>query len=109
MEAELIRLDAPLMFTQLLYDALVAAIALTFLTEVPRCDAPFGRHLAMSPAFLVPDHERQTETSDHSRELTIRGVSIETITQATAIGAANRALRTKTTIIGQHCYDDGDL
>eukprot|EP00959_Pyramimonas_sp_CCMP1952_P330366 6917307-Pyramimonas_sp.AAC.1 len=41
------------------------------------------------------------------REQMIRKVCIEAITQATAVAKANRALRTKTTITGQHYYDEG--
>eukprot|EP00959_Pyramimonas_sp_CCMP1952_P211062 4417412-Pyramimonas_sp.AAC.1 len=63
----------------------------------------------MLPDLPVLDHEQQTETSDHSREQTIRRVCIETITQASAVAKTNRALRTKTTITGQHFYDEGDL
>eukprot|EP00959_Pyramimonas_sp_CCMP1952_P085994 1798816-Pyramimonas_sp.AAC.1 len=63
----------------------------------------------MLPDLPVLDHEQPTETSDHSREQTIRGVWIEAITQATAVANTNRALRTKTTITGQHYSDEGDL
>eukprot|EP00959_Pyramimonas_sp_CCMP1952_P086797 1815504-Pyramimonas_sp.AAC.2 len=63
----------------------------------------------MLPDLPVLDHEQQTETSDHSREQTIRRVCIEAITQATAVATTNRALRTKTTITGQHYHEEGDL
>eukprot|EP00959_Pyramimonas_sp_CCMP1952_P090023 1884499-Pyramimonas_sp.AAC.2 len=43
----------------------------------------------MLPDLPVLDHEQPTETSDHSREQT------------------NRALRTKTTVTGQHYYGEG--
>eukprot|EP00959_Pyramimonas_sp_CCMP1952_P262632 5491738-Pyramimonas_sp.AAC.1 len=39
----------------------------------------------------------------------IRKVCIEAITHATAVAETNRALRTKTTLTGQHYYDEGDL
>eukprot|EP00959_Pyramimonas_sp_CCMP1952_P292546 6118517-Pyramimonas_sp.AAC.1 len=45
----------------------------------------------------------------HSPEQTIRRVCIEAITRATAVAKSNRALRTKTTITGQHYYAEGDL
>eukprot|EP00959_Pyramimonas_sp_CCMP1952_P294716 6164140-Pyramimonas_sp.AAC.1 len=55
------------------------------------------------------DHEQQTETSDQIREQAIRQASIEAITQAIVVAKTIRALRTKTTITGQHYYDEGDL
>eukprot|EP00959_Pyramimonas_sp_CCMP1952_P129915 2716789-Pyramimonas_sp.AAC.1 len=63
----------------------------------------------MPPDLPVLDHEQPTETSDHSREQTMRKACIETITQAAAVAKANRAFRTKTTATGQHYYDEGDL
>eukprot|EP00959_Pyramimonas_sp_CCMP1952_P139006 2909938-Pyramimonas_sp.AAC.1 len=63
----------------------------------------------MLPDVPVLDQEQPTETSDHSREQMIRKVCIEAITQATAVAKTNHALRTKTTITGQHYYDEGDL
>eukprot|EP00959_Pyramimonas_sp_CCMP1952_P310669 6501386-Pyramimonas_sp.AAC.1 len=63
----------------------------------------------MLPDLPVLDHEQPTDTSDHSREQTIRRVCIKAITQATAVAKTNRALRTKTTHTGQHYYDEGDL
>eukprot|EP00959_Pyramimonas_sp_CCMP1952_P436575 9141978-Pyramimonas_sp.AAC.1 len=61
----------------------------------------------MPPDLPFLDHEQPTETSDHSREQMIRKVRIESITRATAVAKTNRALRTKTTVSGQHCYDEG--
>eukprot|EP00959_Pyramimonas_sp_CCMP1952_P283448 5925626-Pyramimonas_sp.AAC.1 len=90
-EGELNRLDIPFMFTR-----------------VSPCNALFGRQPAMLPDLPLLDHELQTETSDHFGELIICRVSIEAITQAAAIAKTNRALRTKTTMTGQHYYD-GDL
>eukprot|EP00959_Pyramimonas_sp_CCMP1952_P142185 2976175-Pyramimonas_sp.AAC.1 len=63
----------------------------------------------MLPDLPVLDHEQPTEISDHSRAQTIRRVCIEAINQATAAAKTNRALRTKTTITGQHSYDEGHL
>eukprot|EP00959_Pyramimonas_sp_CCMP1952_P002220 45908-Pyramimonas_sp.AAC.1 len=63
----------------------------------------------MLPDLPVLDHAQPTETSYHFREQTICRVCIEAITQATAVAKTNRALRTKTTIAGQHYYDEGDL
>eukprot|EP00959_Pyramimonas_sp_CCMP1952_P145331 3042766-Pyramimonas_sp.AAC.1 len=63
----------------------------------------------MLPDLPVLEHEQPTETSDHSREQTIRRVCIEASAQATAAAKTNRALRTKATSTGQHCYDEGDL
>ena len=62
----------------------------------------FGRQPAMLPDFPVLDNEQETETSDHNREQLIRRISLEAITQATAVAKTNRALRTKTTITGQY-------
>eukprot|EP00959_Pyramimonas_sp_CCMP1952_P378644 7931586-Pyramimonas_sp.AAC.1 len=60
----------------------------------------------MLPDLPVLDHEQPTETSSRSREQTIRRVRIEAITQATVAARTNRALRTKTTLTGQHYYDE---
>eukprot|EP00959_Pyramimonas_sp_CCMP1952_P122666 2564256-Pyramimonas_sp.AAC.1 len=49
----------------------------------------------MIPDLPVLDHDQPTETSDHSREQTIRRVCIEAITQATAAAKTYRALRAK--------------
>ena len=109
MESELQRLNIPLAFTRLLHEALFASNAFTFFNEVSLYNAMFGRQPAMLPDFPVLDHEQETETSDHNREHIIRRISLEAITQATAVAKANRALRTKTTITGQHSYTVGDL
>eukprot|EP00959_Pyramimonas_sp_CCMP1952_P134719 2819395-Pyramimonas_sp.AAC.1 len=50
METELNSLDIPLVFTRLLHDALFAASAFTFYSEVSPCNALFGRQ----PAILSP-------------------------------------------------------
>eukprot|EP00959_Pyramimonas_sp_CCMP1952_P313867 6570563-Pyramimonas_sp.AAC.1 len=63
----------------------------------------------MLPDLPVLDHEQPTETSDRSREQTIRRACIEAIAQATAVAKTNRALHTKTPITGQHYYEEGDL
>eukprot|EP00959_Pyramimonas_sp_CCMP1952_P081396 1700694-Pyramimonas_sp.AAC.1 len=49
MEAELNRLDIPLVFIRLLHEALPAANAFTFYDEVSPCNALFGRQPAMLP------------------------------------------------------------
>eukprot|EP00959_Pyramimonas_sp_CCMP1952_P363023 7601794-Pyramimonas_sp.AAC.1 len=67
-EAELIRLDIPLVFTRLLHEALFAANAFTFYHAVSPCTALFGRQSAMLPDLPVLDHEQPAETSDYSRE-----------------------------------------
>eukprot|EP00959_Pyramimonas_sp_CCMP1952_P120283 2515257-Pyramimonas_sp.AAC.1 len=72
MEAELNRLDIPLVFTRLLHEALFAASAFTFYNEVSPYSAVFGWRPAMVPDLPVLDHEQSTETSEHSREQTIR-------------------------------------
>eukprot|EP00959_Pyramimonas_sp_CCMP1952_P209130 4374679-Pyramimonas_sp.AAC.1 len=69
MEAELNRLDIPLVLTRLLHEALSAASACTFYDEVSPCNALFGRQPAKLPAL---EREQPTETSYHSREQTIR-------------------------------------
>eukprot|EP00959_Pyramimonas_sp_CCMP1952_P081766 1707984-Pyramimonas_sp.AAC.1 len=48
-EAELNRLDTPLVFTRLLHETLFAADAFTFYDEVSPCNALFGRRPAMPP------------------------------------------------------------
>ena len=45
----------------------------------------------------------------HEREQRIRQVSIEAITQATAVAKTNRALRAKTAPDGARLYAPGDL
>eukprot|EP00959_Pyramimonas_sp_CCMP1952_P365845 7662171-Pyramimonas_sp.AAC.1 len=74
MEAELNRLDLPLVFTRLLNETLFAANAFTFYNEVPPCNALFRRQPAMLPGLPVLDHEQSTETSDHSREQNTQGM-----------------------------------
>eukprot|EP00959_Pyramimonas_sp_CCMP1952_P273848 5724039-Pyramimonas_sp.AAC.1 len=108
-EAELNKLDIPLVFTRLLHEALFAANRFTFYSEVSPCSALFGWQPAVLPDLPVLEHEQPTETSDHSREQTMRRLCIAAITQATAAAKTNRALRTKTTITGQHYFDEGDL
>eukprot|EP00959_Pyramimonas_sp_CCMP1952_P045594 952572-Pyramimonas_sp.AAC.1 len=108
MDTELKRLDIPLMFTRLLHEALFAANALISYNGVSPYIALFGRQPGMSPDLPVLDHEQPTETSDHSREQVISRVRIEAITQATAVARTHRALRTQTTITGQHCHEEGD-
>eukprot|EP00959_Pyramimonas_sp_CCMP1952_P089902 1881649-Pyramimonas_sp.AAC.1 len=109
MEAELNRLDIPPVLTRALREALFAANAFTFYNEVSPYKALFGRQPAMLRDLPVLDHGEPTETSDHSREQTIRKVCIQAITQATAVAKTKRALRIKTTVTGQHYYDEGDL
>eukprot|EP00959_Pyramimonas_sp_CCMP1952_P360136 7540951-Pyramimonas_sp.AAC.1 len=89
--------------------ALFAANAFAFYNEVSPYIALFGRRPAMLPDAPVLDREQSTDTSDHSREQTIHRVRIAAITQATAAAKTNCALRTKTTITGQHYYDEGAL
>eukprot|EP00959_Pyramimonas_sp_CCMP1952_P394590 8267567-Pyramimonas_sp.AAC.1 len=63
----------------------------------------------MLPELLILEHDQPTETSDHSREQRMRKVCIEAITQATGVAKTKCALRTRTTITGQHYYDEGDV
>eukprot|EP00959_Pyramimonas_sp_CCMP1952_P096075 2008873-Pyramimonas_sp.AAC.1 len=63
----------------------------------------------MLPDLPVLDNEQPTEVLDHSREQTMRRACVEAITQATAVAKTNSALRTKTTVTGQHYYDEGNL
>eukprot|EP00959_Pyramimonas_sp_CCMP1952_P433215 9071918-Pyramimonas_sp.AAC.1 len=60
-EAELNRLDVPLVFTRLLHEALFVASAFTFYIEVSPYSALFGRQPAMLPDLPVLDHEQPTE------------------------------------------------
>eukprot|EP00959_Pyramimonas_sp_CCMP1952_P216590 4530258-Pyramimonas_sp.AAC.1 len=62
----------------------------------------------MLPDLPVLDRERQTETSYHTRERTIRRVSVEVIKQAAAMAKTSGAFRIKTTVAGQHYYNEGD-
>eukprot|EP00959_Pyramimonas_sp_CCMP1952_P011894 250829-Pyramimonas_sp.AAC.1 len=59
-----------------------------------------GRQPAMLPDLPV---------LDHSREQTLRRVCIEAIAQAVSVAKTSRALRTRTTITGQHDCDEGNL
>eukprot|EP00959_Pyramimonas_sp_CCMP1952_P159727 3340740-Pyramimonas_sp.AAC.1 len=72
MEAELNRLDIPLMFTRLLHEALFTASAFTFYDEVSPYSALFGRQPALLPDLPVLDHEQPMEASDRFREQMIR-------------------------------------
>ena len=90
------------MFTRLLHEAMFVSSAFTFYNGVAPCNALHGRQPACLPDLPVLDHEQTTETSDHSREKKIRQVSLDAITQATAVAKTNRALRMNTTMIGQH-------
>eukprot|EP00959_Pyramimonas_sp_CCMP1952_P108231 2263008-Pyramimonas_sp.AAC.1 len=92
MEAELNRLDLPLVFTRLLHEALFAISAFTCFNEGSPYNALFGRQPAMLPDLP-----------------TSRWVSVEVIAQATAIAHISRALRTRTTFAGQHYFNEGDL
>eukprot|EP00959_Pyramimonas_sp_CCMP1952_P215569 4509389-Pyramimonas_sp.AAC.1 len=56
--------------------------------------------------FWITDSRRNCRIS---REQRILKGCIEAIAQATAVAKTNRALCTKTTITGQHYYDEGDL
>eukprot|EP00959_Pyramimonas_sp_CCMP1952_P155657 3255835-Pyramimonas_sp.AAC.1 len=67
MESELNRLVITLVFTRLLHEALFAASACTFYSEISLCNALLGRQPAMLPGLPVQDHEQQTETLDHIR------------------------------------------
>ena len=91
MEEDLKRHDIPLVFTRLLHEAMFASNAFTFYNGVSPYNALYGRQPAMLPDLPVLDHEQETETSDHTREEIIRKVSLEAITQATAVAKANRA------------------
>ena len=63
----------------------------------------------MLPDLPVADYEQVTETTAHERKEHIRRVSIEAITQATAVAKANRAMRAKPTPSGQFVYREGEL
>ena len=95
MEEDLKRQYIPLVIPRLLHEAMFASSAFTFYNGVSPYSALYGRQPAMLPDLPVPDREQETETTDHSREELIRRVSLEAITQATAVAKANRALRTK--------------
>eukprot|EP00959_Pyramimonas_sp_CCMP1952_P280124 5856158-Pyramimonas_sp.AAC.1 len=62
----------PLVCTRLLHEAWFAASAFTFYNEVSPDNTLFERQPAMLPDLPDLDHEQPTETSDHSREQTIR-------------------------------------
>eukprot|EP00959_Pyramimonas_sp_CCMP1952_P051106 1067978-Pyramimonas_sp.AAC.1 len=107
MEAELNRLDILLVFARLLHEALFAASAFTFYSEVSPYNALFERQPAM-----LPDLPAWTTSSRRKHRIILvsrRYAGYVAITQATALAKNNRALRTKTTITGQHHYDEGDL
>eukprot|EP00959_Pyramimonas_sp_CCMP1952_P401898 8421552-Pyramimonas_sp.AAC.1 len=68
------------------------------------CSPDYWARLCLPPAR----HEQQTETSDHTREQTIRQASTGAIRQTAAIAKTSRAPRTKTTIAGPHYYSESD-
>ena len=109
MEEDLKRHDIPLVFTRLLHEVMFASNAFTFYNGVSPYNALYGRQPAMLHDLPALDHEQETETSDHTREEVIRKVSLEAITQATAVAKSNKALRANTSITGQHYYREGGL
>ena len=71
------------------------------------CDALAGRQPAMLPDLETLDHET-VQTFGGERKAHIRRVSIEAITQTTAVARAHRALRARTTGDGARLYREGD-
>eukprot|EP00959_Pyramimonas_sp_CCMP1952_P377952 7917153-Pyramimonas_sp.AAC.1 len=61
MEAELNRLDTPLVFTRLPHGVFFAANSFTFYSEASPCSALFGRQPAMPPDSPVLDRDQPTE------------------------------------------------
>ena len=100
-EQELKERDIPLQFTRLLSEAVFACNAFTFYNECSPYNALLGRQPACLPDLPTPDFEQKTDTSGHEREAQIRAVSIEAITQATAVAKTLRALKDKTHIPGE--------
>eukprot|EP00959_Pyramimonas_sp_CCMP1952_P208360 4358636-Pyramimonas_sp.AAC.1 len=72
MEADLNRLDIPLVSTRLLHEALFAARAFTFYDEVSPYNALSERQPAMLPDLPVLDRDQSTEPPGHSREQAMR-------------------------------------
>ena len=96
-------LGIPLVLARPLHEAPFVSNAFTFHNGASTCNAPRG---FLTPLFSIMN---RTETSDHGRERKIRQISAEAIAQATAVAKTSRALRTRTTIVGQHYYHKSDL
>ena len=101
--------DIPVNFTRLLAEALFVCNAFTFYNGVSHYNALLGRQPACLPDLNVLDHETTNETSDRSREQQIRQVSLDAITQATAVAKANRALKATARQAGQRHYKPSEL
>eukprot|EP00959_Pyramimonas_sp_CCMP1952_P403969 8464786-Pyramimonas_sp.AAC.1 len=66
MEAELNRLDTPFVSTRLLHQALFAASAFTFYSEVSPCSALFGRQPATLPDLPILDRTADANVGSFS-------------------------------------------
>eukprot|EP00959_Pyramimonas_sp_CCMP1952_P277429 5799628-Pyramimonas_sp.AAC.1 len=95
-EEELNRHNISDVFTRVLAEGIFVTTAFTFYNGVSPYQARTGRQ----PSFL-PDHDtfdfpKGPETPGHERERRVMEVSLEAISQATAVAKTNRALRAKT-------------
>ena len=84
-EGELKERNLEVMLPRLLTEALFVINAFTFYNGSSPYNALLGRQPACLPDLPTPDFDQKTETSDHAREQHIRAVSLEAITQATAV------------------------
>ena len=109
MEEELKRHNIPVVFKRLLAEAMFATNAFTFYNGMSPYNALTGRQPQCLPDLETPDFPKGPEMSGHEREQHIRQVSLEAITQATAVAKTNRALRAKTAPDGARLYSPGDL
>eukprot|EP00959_Pyramimonas_sp_CCMP1952_P154821 3238983-Pyramimonas_sp.AAC.1 len=84
-EEELNRHNIPIVFTRVLAECIFVTSAFTFYSGV----SPYQAHAGRQPSFLPDpdslDFPKGPETSGHERERRVREVSLEAITQATAV------------------------
>ena len=85
MEEELKRHNIPIVFERLLAEGVFATNAFTFYNGCSPYQAHTGRQPPMLPDLDTLDFPKGPETSGHERERRVREVSIEAITQATAV------------------------
>eukprot|EP00959_Pyramimonas_sp_CCMP1952_P202970 4244745-Pyramimonas_sp.AAC.1 len=95
-EEELNRHNIPIVFSRVRAEGIFVTNAFTFYSGVSPYQAHTGRQPSFLPDLGTIDFPKGPEMSGHERERRVREVSLETITQATAVAKTNRALRAKT-------------
>eukprot|EP00959_Pyramimonas_sp_CCMP1952_P191658 4007696-Pyramimonas_sp.AAC.1 len=107
-DEELNRHDIPIVVTRVLAEGIFVTNAFTFYNGVSPYQAHAGRQPSFLPDLDTLDFPKGPETSGHERERRVREVSLEAITQATAVAKTNRALRAKTAPDGARLCSAGE-